>query len=318
AGGNDERRESEDDAQIRELLEHVVAARRHSRGMAEAQMIEERSRDAAQVCPRGPEIVGQVPPREGPEAEAEPGQDEDPGEEEMPAPSHGQPLIARQGCPRWKPALLEVGPATARGSQQSRRVELPTEDLRDATDLALRGLHRLQSEQRPVGVRPLTPVEGRVGVEDLQSAHHEDEETEGGQPVAEPGGQRMAIDAALREDHDVLIRYTMQAVRCAEIDSPSIGPHHVRMPGAVTDPHVVIVGGGFGGLHAARALAGRPVRVTLLDRRNHHLFQPLLYQVATAALNAADIATPLRSILRRAINVTVLLADVEKVDLAAR
>src|SRR3989475_102227 len=96
------------------------------------------------------------------------------------------------------------------------------------------------------------------------------------------------------------------------------GPHHVRMPGAATDPHVVIVGGGFGGLHAARALAGRPVRVTLLDRRNHHLFQPLLYQVATAALNAADIATPLRSILRRASNVTVLLADVEKVDLAAR
>ena len=142
----------------------------------------------------------------------------------MPAPSHGQPLIARQGCPRWKPALLEVGPATARGSQQSRRVELPTEDLRDATGLALRGLHRLQSEQRPVGVRPLTPVEGRVGVEDLQSAHHEDEETEGGQPVAEPRGQRMAIDAALREDHDVLIRYTMQAARCAEIDSPSIRP----------------------------------------------------------------------------------------------
>jgi NADH dehydrogenase len=83
-------------------------------------------------------------------------------------------------------------------------------------------------------------------------------------------------------------------------------------------PHVVIVGGGFGGLYAARALAGRPVRVTLLDRRNHHLFQPLLYQVATAALNPADIATPLRSILRRAPNVTVFLAEVEAVDLAAR
>jgi NADH:ubiquinone reductase (H+-translocating) len=83
-------------------------------------------------------------------------------------------------------------------------------------------------------------------------------------------------------------------------------------------PHVVIVGGGFGGLYAARALAGRPVRVTLLDRRNHHLFQPLLYQVATAALNPSDIAMPLRSILRRAANVTVLLAEVEAVDLAAR
>jgi NADH dehydrogenase len=86
----------------------------------------------------------------------------------------------------------------------------------------------------------------------------------------------------------------------------------------VADPHVVVVGGGFGGLYAARALAGRPVRVTLLDRRNHHLFQPLLYQVATAALNASDIAAPLRSVLRRAKNVTVLLAEVERVDLAAR
>ena len=83
-------------------------------------------------------------------------------------------------------------------------------------------------------------------------------------------------------------------------------------------PHVVIIGGGFGGLYAARALAGHPLRVTLLDRRNHHLFQPLLYQVATAALNPSDIATPLRSILRKAANVTVLLAEVQSVDLAGR
>jgi len=82
-------------------------------------------------------------------------------------------------------------------------------------------------------------------------------------------------------------------------------------------PHVVIVGGGFGGLNAARALADEPVRVTLVDRRNHHLFQPLLYQVATAALNPSDIATPLRSILRSAANVAVLLAPVESVDLAS-
>jgi NADH:ubiquinone reductase (H+-translocating) len=90
----------------------------------------------------------------------------------------------------------------------------------------------------------------------------------------------------------------------------------VSAPGPL--PHVVIVGGGFGGLAAARALAGRPVRVTLLDRRNHHLFQPLLYQVASAALSPADIAVPLRSILRGADNVTVLLAEVEKVDIAGR
>src|SRR4030095_11492790 len=85
-----------------------------------------------------------------------------------------------------------------------------------------------------------------------------------------------------------------------------------------SDPHVVIVGGGFGGLNAARALDGAPVRVTLLDQRNHHLFQPLLYQVATAALNAADIASPWRSVLRRAKNVTVLLARVDRVDLDRR
>ncbi len=83
-------------------------------------------------------------------------------------------------------------------------------------------------------------------------------------------------------------------------------------------PHVVIVGGGFGGLAAARTLAGRPVRVTLVDRRNHHLFQPLLYQIATATLSPADIATPLRSILRAAANVRVLLGEAEKVDLAGR
>src|SRR5213593_2798527 len=83
-------------------------------------------------------------------------------------------------------------------------------------------------------------------------------------------------------------------------------------------PHVVIVGGGFGGLYTAKALKRRPVRVTLLDRRNHHLFQPLLYQVATAALSPADIAAPIRSILRRQANTTVLLAEAAAVELAAR
>ena len=83
-------------------------------------------------------------------------------------------------------------------------------------------------------------------------------------------------------------------------------------------PHAVIVGGGFGGLSAARALGGAPVRVTLLDQHNYHLFQPLLYQVATAGLSPGDIASPIRWILRRERNVQVLLAKVTAVDTARR
>jgi NADH dehydrogenase len=81
---------------------------------------------------------------------------------------------------------------------------------------------------------------------------------------------------------------------------------------------VVIVGGGFGGLQAAKAFADAPVQVTLVDRRNHHLFQPLLYQVATAALSPADIAQPIRSVLRGQRNVDVVLAGVEAIDVAAK
>ncbi|MDP9352620.1 MAG: FAD-dependent oxidoreductase, partial [Chloroflexota bacterium] len=83
-------------------------------------------------------------------------------------------------------------------------------------------------------------------------------------------------------------------------------------------PHVVIVGGGFGGLSAARALRRAPVRVTLVDRRNHHLFQPLLYQVATATLSPADIASPIRSLLRRQQNTEVWLAEVVDADPEAK
>lgn len=80
-------------------------------------------------------------------------------------------------------------------------------------------------------------------------------------------------------------------------------------------PHVLIVGGGFAGLYAARSLKRVPVRITLLDRENFHLFQPLLYQVATATLNPSDIAYPLRAALRRQQNVTVLLGQAESVQL---
>ena len=81
---------------------------------------------------------------------------------------------------------------------------------------------------------------------------------------------------------------------------------------------MVIVGGGFGGLYAARSMRKLPVRITLIDRRNHHLFQPLLYQVATAALNPSDIAMPIRSVVRSQKNITVLLGDVERVEAAAK
>jgi NADH dehydrogenase len=83
-------------------------------------------------------------------------------------------------------------------------------------------------------------------------------------------------------------------------------------------PHVVIVGAGFGGLEAAKALAGAPIRLTLVDRHNHHLFQPLLYQVASATLSPADIAAPIRHILRGQANLEVLLGEVVRVDPAGR
>jgi NADH dehydrogenase len=83
-------------------------------------------------------------------------------------------------------------------------------------------------------------------------------------------------------------------------------------------PRVVIIGGGFGGLSAARALRSARVDVVLVDRRNHHLFQPLLYQVATAGLSPGDIASPIRHVLRRQPNVHVLLGDARSVDVARR
>jgi len=85
-----------------------------------------------------------------------------------------------------------------------------------------------------------------------------------------------------------------------------------------SNPKVVIIGGGFGGIYAARILANQPVDVTLIDRTNHHLFQPLLYQVATAMLSPADIAQPIRSILKDAKNVRVVMGRVESIDTAAK
>jgi NADH dehydrogenase len=83
-------------------------------------------------------------------------------------------------------------------------------------------------------------------------------------------------------------------------------------------PHVVIIGGGFGGLDAAHVLAGAPVSVTLVDRHNYHVFQPLLYQVATASLSPGDIASPIRWVLRKQKNVEVFLAEARAIDATGR
>src|SRR5881628_2182507 len=85
-----------------------------------------------------------------------------------------------------------------------------------------------------------------------------------------------------------------------------------------SQPRVVIIGAGFGGLEAAKLLACEAVSVTVIDRTNYHLFQPLLYQVATAALSPADIAAPVRGVLSECRNTEVVLAEVQSVDLAAR
>ena len=81
---------------------------------------------------------------------------------------------------------------------------------------------------------------------------------------------------------------------------------------------VVIIGAGFGGIEAAKALRRAPVELTVIDRRNHHCFQPLLYQVATAALSPADVAWPIRHILRKQKNATVLMAEVRGIDTSKR
>jgi NADH dehydrogenase len=87
---------------------------------------------------------------------------------------------------------------------------------------------------------------------------------------------------------------------------------------SIRRPRVAIVGGGFAGIHAAKGLAGLPVDVTVVDRRNHHTFQPLLYQVALAVLSPADIAQPIRSILRRQANTQVMMDEAVGIDASAR
>src|SRR5215468_7062759 len=106
-----------------------------------------------------------------------------------------------------------------------------------------------------------------------------------------------------------------RASPCAVLSNlhPRAGSPHLT---TMSRPHVVVIGGGFGGLAAAQGLKRAPVNVTLIDRRNHHLFQPLLYQVATAALNPGDIAYPIRAALAHQRNARVLLAAATAIDVA--
>jgi NADH dehydrogenase len=109
----------------------------------------------------------------------------------------------------------------------------------------------------------------------------------------------------------------MSSATASPDNKPTIPKPQAPVPSA-QPPHVVIIGGGFGGLNAARALRRAPVRITLIDRRNFHLFQPLLYQVATGGLSPANIASPLRTIVARQANCDVVLGDVKGFDVDRR
>ena len=135
----------------------------------------------------------------------------------------------------------------------------------------------------------------------------------------------IVISAGISDRFEVVVLLLLLAVKGAgqfSLDgaASSWASSYVRMPSRKDEPvpHVVVVGGGFGGIATVRGLRWTACRITLIDRRNHYLFQPLLYQVATAALSPADIALPIRSVLRDQRNVTVRLGEVVGVDQAAR
>ena len=106
--------------------------------------------------------------------------------------------------------------------------------------------------------------------------------------------------------------------RCTGLCRTMLQPNPQEDSGVPARPTVVIVGGGFGGLYAAKAFQGVPVDVTIIDKENYHLFMPLLYQVAMAGLSAGDIAAPLREIFRQHKNIRTLLGEVSAIDVEQR
>jgi NADPH-dependent 2,4-dienoyl-CoA reductase/sulfur reductase-like enzyme len=135
--------------------------------------------------------------------------------------------------------------------------------------------------------------------------------------AVEPGGDGLRRHPAAVDAPERIMNKTSPADGTGQpFTAQPARQHHSRNEASRASgrPRVVIVGAGFGGLEAARALAAVDVNVTLVDRRNYHLFQPLLYQVATAGLSPADIAWPIRHILRRQRNVDVLMARVDAID----
>src|ERR1700736_5406147 len=115
----------------------------------------------------------------------------------------------------------------------------------------------------------------------------------------------------MKNSHESSAGFQPAGSQASSLRRHDVGATAARMAAL---PRVVILGGGFGGLYAAKALKHAPARVTVVDRRNYHLFQPLLYQVATAALNPSDIAYPIRRILRRQRNATVILGEAASID----
>ena len=128
----------------------------------------------------------------------------------------------------------------------------------------------------------------------------------------------MSIDIRADTDRDGFMPAAARQAMDGVTERLEIADHGKPATAAVGRPHIVIFGAGFGGLSTATGLGRTAAAVTVIDQRNHHLFQPLLYQVATAALSPADIAAPIRGILSRQANAEVILGTVTGIDVAGR